>query len=110
MEPHVHRRTLRDLAIPWVTTRIAVRCNQRTARAQGRMADGTWQLAVRAKPEAGLANRAVEALLAELLGVAARQVEVARGMSSRSKWVAIEGMSAAEIERRLTASLAAADA
>ena len=95
-----------------MTTRIAVRVQPGARRAglKGRMADGTWQLAVRAKPEAGLANRAVEALLAELLGVAARQVEVARGMSSRSKWVAIEGMSAADVERRLTASLAAADA
>lgn len=74
------------------------------------MADGTWRLAVSAKPEAGRANHAVELLLARLLGVPARQVEVARGAASRSKWVTIEGMAAAEVERRLSASLAASDA
>ena len=91
-----------------MTTRLAVRVQPgaRHEGIRGRLADGTWRLAVTAKPEAGRANRAVEVLLAGLLGVPAGQVEVARGAASRAKWVTIEGLGAAEVDRRLAASLA----
>ena len=68
---------------------------------------GQWKLAVSAPPEDGRANEAVVELLAGLLGVKRRQVSVARGASPRAaKQVEIEGMSAAEAERRLAAALA----
>jgi uncharacterized protein YggU (UPF0235/DUF167 family) len=52
---------------------------------------------VRAAPEKGEANAALEVLLAKALGVAKSQVSVARGTTSRMKIVEIEGASAADI-------------
>ena len=48
-------------------------------------------------------------LVSGLLGVKRRQVTVARGPSSRSKVVEVEGVSAAEAEARLAAALPATD-
>ena len=70
-----------------------------------RLASGEWKLAVTAPPEDGRANEAVVELMAELLGVKRRQVTVARGASSRSKSIAVEGLDAAVAEARLTAEL-----
>ena len=55
------------------------------------------QARVRAPPEAGQANAALEALLAKAFGVAKSKVKVARGATARLKSVAIEGVSQAEI-------------
>ena len=46
---------------------------------------------VRALPEAGSANAALETLIAKWLGLPASKVAVARGAKSRLKQVAIEG-------------------
>ena len=46
-------------------------------------------------------------VLSELLGVKRRQVTVARGASSRSKVVEVEGVSALEADARLAAVLPA---
>ncbi len=54
--------------------------------------DGRLRIAVAAAPEAGKANRAVLALVAELCGVAARQVELVRGGQSRAKTVAVRAV------------------
>lgn len=90
-----------------MSVRLAVRVKPGARRSAltGRTADGTWQVAVRERPEAGRANRAVESLLARLIGVAARQVQVARGGTSRVKQVAVDGLDAAEVQRRLAAAL-----
>jgi uncharacterized protein (TIGR00251 family) len=50
---------------------------------------------VRAAPEAGRANKAVESLIAHWLKVAPSSVKVARGGKSRLKQVLIEGDAAA---------------
>lgn len=52
---------------------------------------------VRAAPEKGEANAALEALLAKALGLPKSHVRVARGGKARLKTVEIEGKSAAEI-------------
>ena len=75
-----------------------------------RLANGGWKVAVSAPPVEGRANEAVVELVSELLGVKRRQVRVARGMSSRSKLVEVEGVSAAEAESRLAAALPTASA
>src|SRR6185436_6301466 len=68
-----------------MTATLAVRLQPGARRAgvRGRMADGTLQLAVTAPPEDGRANRALCELVSTLLGVKPRQVQLARGASSR---------------------------
>ena len=70
-----------------------------------RLASGEWKVAVAAPPVDGRANEAVVEFLSELLGVPRRQLELVRGTSSRSKRIAVEGLSEAEAEARLTAAL-----
>jgi uncharacterized protein len=66
-----------------------------------------WAFADRLKvtvsrpPERGAANRAVLALVAELLGVAARDVELAGGATRAEKLLRIRGLPAAEVRRRI---------
>jgi hypothetical protein len=90
-----------------VTARLAVRVRPGARRPglRGRLADGTWQVAVSAPPEGGRANAALVEVLAEALGVRTRQVTVARGATSRAKQVEIEGLAADEVERRLARAL-----
>jgi uncharacterized protein (TIGR00251 family) len=56
---------------------------------------------VAAPPEAGRANEALLALLAERLGVPAKAVTLASGESSRTKRVRIEGVDADQVADRL---------
>ena len=71
-----------------------------------RMPGGIWKVAVAAPPLEGRANDAVVVLLSDLLGVHRRQVTLARGTSSRSKVIEVEGLSEAEANARLEAALA----
>ena len=71
-----------------------------------RMPGGIWKVAVAAPPLEGRANDAVVELLSDLLGVHRRQVTLARGTSSRSKVIEVEGLSEAEANARLEAALA----
>ena len=90
--------------------RIAVRVHPgaRHDALVGRRDNGEWKLAVCDPPEGGRANDGVVKLVASLLGIGRQQVSVARGLSSRGKQIEIEGLSAEEAERRLTALLAPA--
>jgi len=60
-----------------------------------------WKLAVTAPPLEGRANQACIELVAERLGIARSAVRIARGQTGRKKILEIEGLPAAEIERRL---------
>ena len=71
----------------------------------GRLGDGTLKLAVAAPPEGGRANRAVEALLAGILGVPRARVTVVRGAGARSKVVEVEGLDESEVGRRIQDAL-----
>tara|TARA_B100000678_G_scaffold241044_2_gene211915 strand:- start:330 stop:608 length:279 start_codon:yes stop_codon:yes gene_type:complete len=51
--------------------------------------DGTVQAKVRAKPQDGAANAAVEALLARALGIPKSHCRVLRGATSREKVLAV---------------------
>lgn len=57
-----------------------------------------------APAEAGRANDAVLALLAETLDVPRRDLEVTSGQSSRDKVVALDGMTSETAETRLVAA------
>ena len=56
---------------------------------------------VSAPPEKGKANAAVEALLAGTLGLPVKSVRIVAGKGSQQKLVEIEGLSAAELRRKL---------
>lgn len=64
------------------------------------------KLAVNAPPEDGKANQAVIELLAELLELPRQQVQITRGLSSRSKTALISGLTEAELREQLTALVA----
>lgn len=86
---------------PWRTETkgvvVAVRLTPRAARDRIAgieiLADGNAVLAarVRAVPEKGKANAALEALMAQALGVAPAAVAVVAGGSGRLKQVAVKG-------------------
>ncbi|KAA0216180.1 DUF167 domain-containing protein [bacterium] len=66
---------------------------------------GALKVSVRAAPERGKATEAVVKLLAEVLGVPRKDVEVVSGLTSQDKVVVIRGRhgSAADLERVLLA-------
>jgi uncharacterized protein len=68
---------------------------------QSRGDDAVLKVRVRAAPEDGKANVAVERLLAELLGLGRRAVNVTSGAASRHKSLTIIG-DVEDIERRLS--------
>lgn len=74
-----------------------------------RLASGEYKVAVAAPPLEGRANEAVVELMSELLGIKRRQVTVARGTSSRSKLIEVEGLDEADVHARLAARLAGLD-
>jgi uncharacterized protein (TIGR00251 family) len=62
---------------------------------------GALKLAVSAAPEKGKANRALAALLSELLGVRRSQVELVSGAASPAKRFLIRGLTAEELRARV---------
>lgn len=75
-----------------------------TPRAGGDRIDGVRDrvllVRVAAPPADGAANAAVARLLAGTLGIAASRIRVVTGASARTKVIAIDDVSAAEIEAR----------
>jgi uncharacterized protein len=66
----------------------------------GRLGDA-WKVRVAAPAEGGRANEAVLDLIADVLDVSRRDLELTSGRSSRDKVVALAGLSAEEAETRL---------
>jgi uncharacterized protein (TIGR00251 family) len=54
-----------------------------------------------APPVDGAANDALVAYLAERLGLPQRRITIARGATARDKMLAIDGLTSAEVARRL---------
>ena len=72
----------------------------------GRHAAG-WKARIAAPPERGKANRALEELLADVLGVRRDRVSVVAGRAARRKVVEVEGLEAPEVVWRLEAAIRA---
>ena len=87
------RTTLRLRVVPGATRPGVV----------GRHGDA-WKVRVTAPAEAGKANSAVLAVLAEALDVPRRDLELASGGSSRDKLVALSGLSSETADARLSAA------
>ena len=81
--------------------RLRVTPKSRADEIVGVRADGALQIRVSAAPEDGRANDAVLRLLSERLGLPRSAVRLLGGKSSRDKWVDLDGIDAAELERRL---------
>jgi uncharacterized protein (TIGR00251 family) len=82
--------------------RISVTVSPGASRTElvGRHGDG-WRARVAAPPERGRANQALIRLLAAALDVPRSSVSVVVGGTARAKVVEVEGLEAAEVERRL---------
>lgn len=87
--------------------RINVRVQPRSSRNEviGFSEDGSLRIRVTAPPANGQANAAVEREIAVALRTSKTSVQIVRGMSSRNKIVAIEGLSEVEIRKRLDNAL-----
>ena len=92
-----------------MTARIRVRVQPqaKTRGAAGFREDGALQLRVREPATDGRANRAVVELLAELLEVKAKDVEVIGGHGSRDKRVEVRGLDQETVRARLATRIAA---
>lgn len=82
------------------TLRLRVVPGARRPGVVGRHGDA-WKVRVSAPAEAGKANDAMLALLAEALQVPRRDLHVASGRSSRDKVVSLEGLTIETAEARL---------
>lgn len=65
--------------------------------------EGMVAIRLQAPPVDGAANAALLRFLARVLGCPTTSVQLLRGERSRCKWVAVEGVPAAELKRRLLA-------
>lgn len=63
--------------------------------------DGLLKIQLAAPPVDGAANRALLELIADLLEIPRRRVSLVSGDSSRRKHLKVEGISAAEVAKRL---------
>jgi uncharacterized protein (TIGR00251 family) len=88
------------MAAPSTRLRVRVSPGARRGGVAGRVGE-VWKLRVTAPAEGGRANDAVVRLLAEAVEVPRRQVALVSGHTAREKVVELEGVEAAEVERRL---------
>lgn len=86
-----------------VQLRIKVVPNASRERVVGLLGD-RLKVAVQAPPEAGKANSAVCALLADVVGVPAGHVEVVSGHTRPQKTVAVYGITFEQVRERLRKS------
>jgi uncharacterized protein (TIGR00251 family) len=84
--------------------RLRVTPGARRPRIAGRHGDA-WKVHVASPPERGRANAAVLDVLAATLGVPRGHLEVVSGSSARDKLVAVDGLSDADVEAKLTAAV-----
>lgn len=82
---------------------ITVRVTPRARKSEfaGIMEDGTLRIRIQEPPVGGKANRALIAFLSKVLGVRANRIEIVAGESGLDKIVAVEAMSAEEVENRI---------
>ena len=68
------------------------------------LSEGVWQVKVAAPPAKGKANTELIALLSQVLGVGKSSLSIVKGHTSRSKVIAIDGITEEEIMKRLSSS------
>jgi uncharacterized protein (TIGR00251 family) len=84
--------------------RIRVRVKPRAARSRVLSAAGdVVEVAVAAPPVDGEANEELVRLLASVLGIARRNVEIVSGVHGRTKLLRVRGLTGVELTSRLSA-------
>ena len=66
--------------------------------------DGVWQVSVSAPPVKGKAKTRLIALLSQVLGVGKSSLSIVKGHTSRSKVIAVDGLTEEEVTQRLSSS------
>ncbi len=66
-----------------------------------RFEGGVWHVRIAAPPVKGKANRELIEFLSDILGVSKSGITIEKGMTSRRKVIAIEGVSGEEVGRLL---------
>lgn len=82
---------------------LTVRVTPRAQRSEvgGILEDGTIRIRIQEPPVEGKANRALVVFLSKILGVRKNQIEIVAGQKGLDKIVAVEAMTAEEVEKRL---------
>ena len=84
---------------------ISVRVYPSAARNEVRgFKNGEWQVRVAAPPVRGKANRELVTFLSEVLGVGRGSLSIIKGLTSRSKVIAVDGLTQEEVTKRLSSS------
>lgn len=86
-------------------TLLMVQVHPCSRREAVRFVGGMLHLWVMAPPVEGAANMAVVDLLAQRLGIARRQVSLARGAAARHKQIRIAGLTPQEVQAKLAADM-----
>lgn len=83
--------------------RISLRVYPNAARSEVvDFTDGVWRVRVAAPPVKGKANMELLAFISRILGVSKNSLDILKGHTSRSKVIAIHGLSREEITQRLS--------
>ena len=64
--------------------------------------DGTWHLRIAAPPTQGKANRELIRFLSDVLGVARSNLTIEKGVTSRSKVIAVKGLTQSQVTEKLS--------
>jgi uncharacterized protein (TIGR00251 family) len=67
----------------------------------GILEDGTIRIRIQEPPVEGKANRALVTFLSKVLGVRKNRIEIVAGQKGLDKIVAVEAMTAEEVENRI---------
>ena len=87
--------------MPTAASPVTVTPRARKSEFAGIMEDGTIRIRIQEPPVGGKANRALIAFLAKVLGVRANRIEIVAGETGLDKIVAVEAMTAEEVENRI---------
>lgn len=82
---------------------VRVQPNARKSELAG-FSGGAWQVKVSAPPVKGKANAALIVLLSEVLSVGKSRLSIVKGNTSRNKVITVDGLSEAEVIKRLSSS------
>ena len=82
---------------------LTVRVTPRSRKSElgGILEDGTIRIRIKEPPVGGEANRALVAFLSKMLDVRKNRIEIVAGQKGLDKIVAVEAMTAEEVENRI---------